>query len=61
MMDIGIRNLKGRVVYRGPRGGLYILRGGKKVYKRKNEKLIRYPTAPKPGGKTRFEALINLR
>jgi hypothetical protein len=31
-MNTGEKNIKGRVIYKGPRGGHYILRNGKKVY-----------------------------
>lgn len=31
-MNTGEKNVKGRVIYKGPRGGHYILRNGKKVY-----------------------------
>lgn len=59
-MDTGQRNLKGRVVYMGPRGGLYVVQGTRKIYKRANERLIRYPAIPSPGGPTRYAALVAL-
>lgn len=33
--DTGLFNVRGRRVYRGPKGGLYVLAGGRKVYKPK--------------------------
>lgn len=32
-MNTGEKNIKGRVIYQGPRGGHYVLSNGKKVYK----------------------------
>lgn len=42
-MYTGQRNLKGRHVFIGPRGGLYVMHNGKKLYKKRSERLLGEP------------------
>lgn len=34
-LNTGRKNSKGRVIYQGPRGGLFVMVSGRKVYKKK--------------------------